>query len=144
MAAVATPATSVTSVQSLPKTMHALVKPAPGPGMEMREVPVPPIGPTDVLIAVETASVCGTDLHIYHWDEWAQNRIKPPYTPGHEFCGTIAAVGELVQGLAVGDFVSAEMHIACGHCLQCRTGQAHVCQVVKILRVDGGGAFWGS
>ena len=121
--------------------MQALVKANAAPGMEMREVPVPAIGPTDVLIAVETASVCGTDLHIYHWDEWAQNRIKPPYTPGHEFCGTIAAVGELVQGLAVGDFVSAEMHIACGHCLQCRTGQAHVCQFVKILGVDGDGAF---
>lgn len=107
----------------------------------MREVPVPQIGPTDVLIAVETASVCGTDLHIYHWDEWAQNRIKPPYTPGHEFCGTIAAVGELVHGLAPGDFVSAEMHIACGHCVQCRTGQAHVCQFVKILGVDDDGAF---
>jgi threonine 3-dehydrogenase len=121
--------------------MKALVKASAAPGMEMREVPVPAIGPTDVLVAVETASVCGTDLHIYHWDEWAQNRIKPPYTPGHEFCGTIAAVGELVQGLAVGDFVSAEMHIACGHCLQCRTGQAHVCQFVKILGVDGDGAF---
>jgi threonine 3-dehydrogenase len=121
--------------------MQALVKANAAPGMEMREVPVPTIGPTDVLIGVETASVCGTDLHIYHWDEWAQNRIKPPYTPGHEFCGTIAAVGELVQGLAVGDFVSAEMHIACGHCLQCRTGQAHVCQFVKILGVDGDGAF---
>jgi threonine 3-dehydrogenase len=121
--------------------MKALVKPTAAPGMEMREVPVPQIGPTDVLIAVETASVCGTDLHIYHWDEWAQNRIKPPYTPGHEFCGTIAAVGELVQGLAAGDFVSAEMHIACGHCLQCRTGQAHVCQFVKILGVDDDGAF---
>jgi threonine 3-dehydrogenase len=94
-----------------------------------------------VLIAVETASVCGTDLHIYHWDEWAQNRIKPPYIPGHEFCGTVAAVGDLVHGLALGDFVSAEMHIACGHCLQCRTGQAHVCQFVKILGVDGDGAF---
>lgn len=121
--------------------MKALVKPTAAPGMEMREVPVPQIGPTDVLIAVETASVCGTDLHIYHWDEWAQNRIKPPYTPGHEFCGTIAAVGELVHGLAPGDFVSAEMHIACGHCLQCRTGQAHVCQFVKILGVDDDGAF---
>jgi threonine 3-dehydrogenase len=121
--------------------MQALVKANAAPGMEMREVPVPTIGPTDVLIAVETASVCGTDLHIYHWDEWARNRIKPPYTPGHEFCGAIAAVGELVQGLAVGDFVSAEMHIACGHCLQCRTGQAHVCQFVKILGVDGDGAF---
>jgi threonine 3-dehydrogenase len=121
--------------------MKALVKASAAPGMEMREVPVPAIGATDVLIAVETASVCGTDLHIFHWDEWAQNRIKPPYTPGHEFCGTIAAVGELVHGLAVGDFVSAEMHIACGHCLQCRTGQAHVCQFVKILGVDDDGAF---
>ena len=121
--------------------MQALVKANAAPGMEMRGVPVPTIGPTDVLVAVETASVCGTDLHIYHWDEWAQNRIKPPYTPGHEFCGTVAAVGELVQGLAVDDFVSAEMHIACGHCLQCRTGQAHVCQFVKILGVDGDGAF---
>ncbi len=121
--------------------MKALVKANAAPGMEMREVPVPQIGPTDVLVAVETASVCGTDLHIYHWDEWAQNRIKPPYTPGHEFCGTIAAVGELVHGLAPGDFVSAEMHVACGHCLQCRTGQAHVCQFVKILGVDDDGAF---
>ncbi|HEX5285185.1 MAG TPA: L-threonine 3-dehydrogenase [Bryocella sp.] len=121
--------------------MKALVKASAAPGMEIREVPVPAIGPTDVLIAVDTASVCGTDLHIFHWDEWAQNRIKPPYTPGHEFCGTIAAVGELVHGLAEGDFVSAEMHIACGRCLQCRTGQAHVCQFVKILGVDGDGAF---
>lgn len=121
--------------------MQALVKSSAAAGMEMQEVPVPSFGPTDVLIAVETASVCGTDLHIYHWDEWAQNRIKPPYIPGHEFCGTVAAVGELVHGLSVGDFVSAEMHIACGHCLQCRTGQAHVCQFVKILGVDGDGAF---
>jgi threonine 3-dehydrogenase len=125
----------------IPKTMQALVKPTAAPGMEMREVPVPSIGPTDVLIAVDTASVCGTDLHIYHWDEWAQARIKPPYTPGHEFCGTVVALGEAVQGIAIGDFVSAEMHVACGHCLQCRIGQAHVCQFVKILGVDADGAF---
>jgi threonine 3-dehydrogenase len=123
------------------KTMQALVKVSAAPGMEMREMPVPAIGPNDVLVAVETASVCGTDLHIYHWDEWAQARIKPPYIPGHEFSGTVAAVGELVQGVAVGDFVSAEMHVACGHCLQCRSGQAHVCQFVKILGVDADGAF---
>jgi threonine 3-dehydrogenase len=125
----------------IPETMQALVKPSAAPGMEMREVPVPKIGPSDVLVAVETASVCGTDLHIFHWDEWAQARIKPPYIPGHEFCGTVAAVGELVQGVSVGDFVSAEMHVACGHCLQCRSGQAHVCQFVKILGVDADGAF---
>ena len=123
------------------RMMQALVKAKAAPGMEMREVPVPEIGPTDVLIAVETASVCGTDLHIYHWDEWAQRRIKPPYTPGHEFSGTVAAVGTAVQGVAVGDFVSAEMHVACGHCLQCRSGQAHVCRFVKILGVDADGAF---
>jgi len=107
----------------------------------MREMPVPAIGPGDVLVAVETASVCGTDLHIYHWDEWAQARIKPPYIPGHEFCGTVAAVGELVTDVKVGDFVSAEMHVACGRCKQCRSGQAHVCQFVKILGVDADGAF---
>jgi threonine 3-dehydrogenase len=123
------------------KTMQALVKASAAPGMEMREVPVPAIGPTDVLIAVETASVCGTDLHIWHWDEWAQARIKPPYVPGHEFSGTVAAVGERVQGIDVGDFVSAEMHVACGQCLQCRVGQQHVCQNVKILGVDADGAF---
>ena len=128
-------------VQQIPKTMRALVKAKAAPGMEMREVPVPEIRATDVLVAVETASVCGTDLHIFHWDEWAQARIKPPYIPGHEFCGTVAAVGELVQGISVGDFVSAEMHVACGHCLQCRSGQAHVCQFVKILGVDADGAF---
>jgi threonine 3-dehydrogenase len=127
---------------TLPKTMQALVKTAPAPGMMViREMPVPQIGASDVLVAVDTASVCGTDLHIYQWDEWAQARIRPPYIPGHEFCGTVAALGEQVQGLAEGDFVSAEMHVACGHCLQCRTGQAHVCQFVKILGVDADGAF---
>ncbi len=125
----------------IPATMHALVKASAAPGMEMREMPVPSIGPSDVLVAVETASVCGTDLHIYHWDEWAQKRIKPPYIPGHEFCGVVAAVGDLVRNVQVGDFVSAEMHVACGYCLQCRIGQAHVCQFVKILGVDGDGAF---
>ncbi len=123
-------------------TMQALVKTGPAHArMEMREAPVPQIGPADVLIAVETASVCGTDLHIYEWDEWAQERIRPPYIPGHEFCGTVVAAGDRVQGIAVGDFVSAEMHVACGHCLQCRSGQAHVCQFVKILGVDADGAF---
>lgn len=126
---------------AIPKTMHALVKPAAAPGMEMREVPVPVVGPDDVLIAVETASVCGTDLHIFQWDRWAQNRIKPPYVPGHEFSGTVVSIGERVKNFSLGDFVSAEMHVACGHCLQCRTGQAHVCQFVKILGVDGDGAF---
>lgn len=129
------------SFQPLPRTMRALVKTSAAPGMEMREVAVPALGPDDVLIAVENASVCGTDLHIYHWDQWAQNRIKPPYIPGHEFSGSVISIGQNVKNISPGDFVSAEMHIACGHCLQCRTGQAHVCQFVKILGVDGDGAF---
>ncbi len=129
------------AIPPLPKTMQALMKITAAPGMEMREVPVPEIGPDDVLIAVETASVCGTDLHIYHWDQWAQHRIKPPYIPGHEFSGLVAAIGNRVTNVRPGDFVSAEMHVACGHCLQCRTGQAHVCQFVKILGVDADGAF---
>jgi threonine 3-dehydrogenase len=123
------------------KTMQALVKPAAAPGVEMREVPVPKIGVRDVLVRVDTASVCGTDLHIYNWDQWAQGRIHPPLIPGHEFCGTVAAVGSEVTLVKEGDFVSAEMHVACGKCLQCRTGQAHICANVKILGVDADGAF---
>ncbi len=133
--------TPLPTTQAIPKTMHALMKVAAAPGMQMREVAVPEIGPDDVLIAVETASVCGTDLHIYQWDQWAQRRIRPPYIPGHEFSGTVAATGSRVTNVHPGDFVSAEMHVACGHCLQCRTGQAHVCQFVKILGVDADGAF---
>jgi len=123
------------------ETMQAIVKAAAGPGIEIREVPVPAIGPTDVLVRVEAASVCGTDLHIYNWDPWAQNRIKPPLVPGHEFCGIVERVGEDVTAVKPGDFVSAEMHVACGKCLQCRTGEQHICQYVKIIGVDSDGAF---
>ncbi|HEX3472108.1 MAG TPA: L-threonine 3-dehydrogenase [Silvibacterium sp.] len=122
-------------------TMQAIVKPEARPGIEVREVPLPDFGPTDVLVKVESASVCGTDLHIYDWDEWAEGRIQPPLIPGHEFCGTVAAVGRRVTTVKEGDFVSAEMHVACGKCLQCRTGQAHICQYVKIIGVDTDGAF---
>ena len=123
------------------KTMQAVVKPTAAPGVEMREVPVPQIGPTDVLVKVKFASVCGTDLHIFNWDPWAQGRIKPPLIPGHEFCGTVAAIGSEVTAVKVGDFVSAEMHLACGKCYQCRTGEMHICQNVKIIGVDADGAF---
>jgi threonine 3-dehydrogenase len=125
----------------MPQTMQALVKPAPQPGIEVREVPLPVFGPSDVLVKVEAASVCGTDLHIYNWDPWAQGRIHPPLIPGHEFCGIVAAIGSDVTTVKEGDFVSAEMHVACGKCLQCRTGQAHICQYVKIIGVDANGAF---
>jgi threonine 3-dehydrogenase len=125
----------------MPETMLAIVKAEAKPGAEFREVPVPKIGLTDVLVKVKVASVCGTDLHIYNWDAWAQNRIHPPLIPGHEFCGHVAAVGAEVTAVKEGDFVSAEMHVACGKCLQCRTGEAHICQKVKIIGVDANGAF---
>jgi threonine 3-dehydrogenase len=122
-------------------TMLAVVKPEAAPGAEVREVPVPAFGPTEVLVRVKVASICGTDLHIYNWDRWAQNRIKPPLIPGHEFCGEVVAFGKEVTSVKEGDFVSAEMHVACGKCLQCRTGEAHICQNVKIIGVDANGAF---
>ena len=125
----------------MPETMQAVVKPAARPGVEIREVPLPAFGPTDVLVKVEAASVCGTDLHIYNWDPWAQGRIKPPLIPGHEFSGVVAATGSKVTAVKEGDFVSAEMHVACGKCLLYRTGQAHICQYVKIIGVDADGAF---
>ncbi len=125
----------------MPETMQAIVKAEAKAGAEVREVEVPKIGLTDVLVKVKVASVCGTDLHIYNWDAWAQNRIHPPLIPGHEFCGHVAAVGKEVTSVKEGDFVSAEMHVACGKCLQCRTGEAHICQNVSIIGVDANGAF---
>jgi len=124
-------------------SMPAVVKSEAKAGVEIREVPLPSIGPTDVLVKVKVASICGTDLHIYNWDPWAQGRITPPLIPGHEFCGHVAAVGNEVTAVKEGDFVSAEMHVACGKCMQCRTGLGHICQHVKILGVDSNGAFAG-
>jgi len=125
----------------MPETMLAVVKPKAAPGAEIREVKVPGFGATDVLVKVKVASICGTDLHIYEWDRWAQHRIHPPLIPGHEFCGEVVAYGDEVTSVKEGDFVSAEMHVACGKCLQCRTGEAHICQNVKIIGVDTDGAF---
>jgi threonine 3-dehydrogenase len=121
--------------------MLAVVKAEAAPGADLRDVKVPEIGLTDVLVRVKVASVCGTDLHIYNWDPWAQHRIHPPLIPGHEFCGEVAAVGVEVTTVKEGDFVSAEMHVNCGKCYQCRTGDAHICQNVKIIGVDADGAF---
>jgi threonine 3-dehydrogenase len=125
----------------LPKTMRALRKIGPETGFVLQEVPVPELGPSDVLIRVEKAGVCGTDAHIYAWDKWAQNRVHPPLTIGHEFMGTVAAIGPAVRMVGVGDRVSAEGHIADGTCLLCRTGQAHICERVQIIGVDREGAF---
>ena len=125
----------------MPSSMLAVVKAKPAPGADLRNVKVPEIGLTDVLVKVKVASVCGTDLHIYNWDPWAQHRIHPPLIPGHEFCGEVAAVGAEVTTVKEGDFVSAEMHVNCGKCYQCRTGEGHICQNVKIIGVDANGAF---
>ncbi len=125
----------------MPNTMLAVVKAEAAPGAEIREVKIPAYGRTDVLCKVKVASICGTDLHIYEWDHWAQGRIHPPLIPGHEFCGEVVAFGGEVTSVKEGDFVSAEMHVACGKCLLCRTGEAHICQNVKIIGVDTNGAF---
>jgi threonine 3-dehydrogenase len=122
-------------------TMKALRKMQPAKGLQMDTVAVPAIGQTDVLVRVKTASICGTDLHIYGWDRWSQGRIKPPLTLGHEFCGVVERVGDEVTAVKPGDFVSAEMHVNCGHCHQCRLGEAHICQNLRIIGIDQDGAF---
>ncbi|MGB6597486.1 MAG: L-threonine 3-dehydrogenase [Candidatus Acidiferrum sp.] len=122
-------------------TMKALRKMSAGRGLSFESAPVPVIGAADVLVRVKTASICGTDLHIYGWDRWSQGRIKPPVTLGHEFCGVVERVGDEVTAVKVGDFVSAEMHVNCGHCHQCRLGEAHICQNLRIIGIDQDGAF---
>jgi len=122
-------------------TMKALRKMQAAKGLQMDTMVVPSIGPTDVLVRVKTASICGTDLHIYGWDRWSQGRIKPPLTLGHEFCGIVERVGDEVTAVRAGDFVSAEMHVNCGHCHQCRVGEAHICQNLRIIGIDQDGAF---
>jgi threonine 3-dehydrogenase len=121
--------------------MKALRKMKPGPGLEMRDVPIPTIKSSEVLIRVSKRAICGTDLHIYKWDEWSQNRLKPPVTTGHEFYGEIVEAGADVRHYQVGDIVTAEMHVVCNQCFQCRTGNAHLCEHVVILGVDGDGCF---
>jgi threonine 3-dehydrogenase len=128
-------------IDALPKTMRALVKERAGPGMSLREVPVPAYGPTDVLIRVRKAGICGTDQHIWNWDSWAASRVHPPRVIGHEFMGVVAAVGALVKAVAVGERVSGEGHIADGTCLLCHTGQPHICAGVKVIGVDRDGCF---
>ncbi|PWU24532.1 MAG: L-threonine 3-dehydrogenase [Candidatus Rokuibacteriota bacterium] len=121
--------------------MRALRKVAPEPGLALEEVPEPFPAAGEVLVEVEAASICGTDLHIENWDEWASHRIDPPVTLGHEFAGTVVELGADVHHVAVGEYVSAESHITCGVCFHCRTGQAHMCERTQILGVDRDGAF---
>ncbi len=122
-------------------TMQALRKMKAGPGLELQTVPIPAFKSGEVLIRVIKRAICGTDLHIYKWDEWSQARIKPPVTTGHEFYGRIVETGADVRHYRAGELVTAEMHVVCNQCYQCRTGNAHLCENVVILGVDGDGCF---
>jgi threonine 3-dehydrogenase len=121
--------------------MQAIRKLEAAKGLELATVPIPACGEDEVLVEVQAASVCGTDLHIWRWDEWAAHRIVPPLTLGHELAGTVVETGRLVRHVDVGDYVSAESHVTCGMCFYCRTGQAHMCERTRILGVDRDGAF---
>ncbi|MCI0425317.1 MAG: L-threonine 3-dehydrogenase [Actinobacteria bacterium] len=121
--------------------MRALVKHPDEIGLRLEEVPVPRPGPDDVLIRVHTTGICGTDLHIYNWDDWARATIPAPMVVGHEFSGHIAGLGHNVSGFTVGELVSAEGHVVCGHCRNCLAGRRHLCQDPKGLGVSLPGAF---
>jgi threonine 3-dehydrogenase len=126
--------------------MQAVVKSSPvdgASGTEIRDCPVPRPGPDEVLIRVAAAAICGTDKHIYHWDPSIRDQMHLPRIYGHEFCGFIETFGERAQreNLNVGDYVSAEMHVVCGECAQCRSGQGHICARSKILGLHADGAF---
>lgn len=123
-------------------SMRALRKTARRSGAELVEIPVPTPREDEVLVRVHGASICGTDLHIYDWNEWADKRVaQVPMTFGHEMAGTVEAVGDEVHHLQPGVFVAAETHIACGHCSTCQTGRAHICENLRILGVDTEGVF---
>jgi threonine 3-dehydrogenase len=121
--------------------MFALVKTRPGKGLELVKVPIPKVGYGEVLIRIRKTAICGTDLHIYNWDEWSQKNIVPPLTIGHEYVGVIEELGEGVEGLKVGQRVSGEGHITCGHCRNCRGGNAQWCKYTKGVGVNRDGAF---
>jgi threonine 3-dehydrogenase len=121
--------------------LKALVKQSAEPGFALTDVPEPAIRDDEVLIRVRRAGVCGTDVHIYEWDDWARGRCVPPFVVGHEFAGEVVQVGALVTDVQEGDRVTAEGHIVDGRCLLCRTGNAHVCPYTKIIGVDRDGCF---
>lgn len=121
--------------------MKALVKKFAQPGLWLDEVPIPEIGINDVLIKIIKTSICGTDVHIYNWDEWSQKTIPVPMTIGHEFVGKIAAIGSNVHDFAVGDIVSGEGHVVCGRCRNCLAGRRHLCNKTSGVGVNRPGAF---
>ena len=121
--------------------MKALVKTGPGPGLELVDIPVPAVGAGDVLVEVKASGICGTDLHIESWDEWAQKTLQPPVTVGHEFSGEVVQIGSSVTDVAVGDLVSGEGHLVCGRCRNCRAGRRHLCIHTRVIGVHLAGAF---
>jgi threonine 3-dehydrogenase len=121
--------------------MKALVKAKPERGIWMQDIDPPTVGHNDVLIEITKTAICGTDIHIYQWDDWAQNTIPVPLTAGHEFCGRIVECGSEVKGFEIGDRVSAEGHITCGVCRNCRAGRRHLCMNTLGVGVNRPGAF---
>src|SRR2546423_1933108 len=123
------------------KTMKALVKEKREKGLWLRDVSLPEVGPNDVLVKVLRTGICGTDVHIYNWDAWAQKTIPVPMVIGHEFVGRIEAVGGNVSDFQIGDIVSGEGHVVCGHCRNCLAGRRHLCKDTKGIGVNRPGAF---
>ena len=121
--------------------MKALVKSKREPGLWMEDVPMPTIGPNDVLIRIHKSAICGTDMHIWNWDAWSQKTIPVPMHVGHEYVGVIEQVGNEVEGYKVGDRVSGEGHIVCGHCRNCRAGKRHLCPNTQGVGVNRPGSF---
>ncbi|MFH1853410.1 MAG: L-threonine 3-dehydrogenase [Candidatus Neomarinimicrobiota bacterium] len=121
--------------------MKALLKKSPEVGIWMETIPVPEVGTNDVLIKIEKTAICGTDLHIYNWDEWSRRTIPIPLTIGHEFVGRVVEKGPGVTHYAIGDRVSGEGHITCGYCRNCRAGKRHLCHRTKGIGVNRDGAF---
>src|SRR5688572_20497527 len=122
-------------------SMKALVKAKSAPGLWLEEVPVPSIGINDVLVRVHKTGICGTDLHIFTWDQWAQRTIPVPMVVGHEFVGEIVKVGANVADFHPGDIVSAEGHVVCGRCRNCLAGRRHLCKDTQGIGVNRPGAF---
>src|SRR5436190_16509704 len=121
--------------------MRALVKQSAGPGLVLTDVPEPAVGINDVRVRIHKTGICGTDLHIESWDPWAARTIRPPLVVGHEFVGEVLEIGSNVRDLAVGDRVSGEGHVVCGHCRHCRAGRYNLCANTVGLGVDRDGAF---
>lgn len=121
--------------------MKTLAKSYPKEGIWMEEAEIPTVGHNDVLIKIKKTAICGTDVHIYNWDEWSQKTIPVPMAIGHEFVGVIEALGQEVQGFKIGDRVSGEGHITCGHCRNCRAGRRHLCRSTVGVGVNRTGAF---